>query len=68
MVLEKIETDVNTLILVLTMKINFPIYFAKIELFSNFETKSSLSTSVFVFSRIFKNFENKILCPLDTNM
>ena len=31
--LQKIKTDVNRLLLVLIMKTNFPIYFAKIELF-----------------------------------
>ena len=31
---------------------NVPIYFAKIELFFNFETKSNLSTLVFIFSTI----------------
>ena len=30
---EKIKTDVDRLLLVLTMKKKFPIYFAKIELF-----------------------------------
>ena len=32
--------DVDRLLLVLTMKTIFPIYFAKIELFFNFETES----------------------------
>ena len=49
---EKIKMDVDRLLLILIMKTKFPIYFAKIELFSNFETKSSLSTSVFIFSAI----------------
>ena len=52
---EKIETDVDQLLLVLTMNTIFPIYIAKIELFFNFETKSSLSTSVFIFTTIFQN-------------
>ena len=43
---EQIKTDVDTLLLVLIMKTNFPIYFAKIELFFNFETKRGLSASV----------------------
>ena len=51
-IVEKIKTDVDKLLLVLTMKIFFSIYFAKIELFLNFETKRSLSTSVFIFSTI----------------
>ena len=49
---EKIKTDIDRLLLVLLMKTNFPIYFAKIELLFNFETKSSLSTFVFIFSAI----------------
>ena len=49
---EKIKTDVDSLLLMLIMKTNFPIYFAKIELFFNFKTKISLSTSVFIFSII----------------
>ena len=49
---ENIETDVNNLLLVLTMNKNLPIYFAKIELFFNFETKSSLSASVFIINAI----------------
>ena len=52
--LEKIETDVDRLLLVLTMNKNVPIYFAKIELSFNFEIKSSLFTSVFVFSAVSK--------------
>ena len=51
--------DVDRLLLVLIMKTNFPIYFAKIELFLNFETKSSLSASVFIFSNILEIFEIK---------
>ena len=47
--LEKIETDVDRLFLALTMKKHFLIYFAKTEFFLNFETKCSLSTSVFNF-------------------
>ena len=49
---EKIGTDVDKLLLVLTMNTNFPVYIAKIELFFNFETKSSLSTSVFMLTII----------------
>ena len=43
---EKIKADVDRLLLVLTMKKNVPIYFAKIQ----------LSTSVFIFSTKFPNF------------
>ena len=45
--------DVVRLLLVLTIK-KFPIDIAKIKLFFNFGTKSSLSTSVFIFSTIFQ--------------
>ena len=55
---EKI-TDVDRLLFVMMIKNEFPIYFAKIELFFNFEIKSSLSTSVFIFSNISKIFETK---------
>ena len=48
-IVEKTKTD-DRLLLVMTMKQNFPIYFAKIELFSNFETKSSLFTSIYILS------------------
>ena len=40
--IEKIKTDVDKLLLVLMMDINFPIYFAKSGLFSNSEIKSRL--------------------------
>ena len=46
------KMKVERLLLVLTMKTNFPIYFAKTEIFFNFETKISLSTSDFIFSTI----------------
>ena len=49
---EKVEEDVDKLRFVLKMKKKFPIYFAETELFLNFETNSSLSTSVFIFSTI----------------
>ena len=52
--MEKIKTEVDRLLLVLTIKRIFPIYFAKIDLFFNFESKSSLSTSVFILSTIFQ--------------
>ena len=48
---EKIKTDVDRLLLVSTIKTYFPIYFAKTELF-NFETRSTLSTSLFILSTI----------------
>ena len=55
---DKIETDVDKLLLVLTMNTNFPIYIAKIELFSIFKPKV-------VYNRLylhyhFLNFERKI--------
>ena len=56
---EKIETDVDKLLLVLTMNRIFPIYIAKIELFFNFETKSSLSTSIFIFTIISQILKKK---------
>ena len=47
------KTDVDRLYWVLIMeKKNYPIYFSKIELFFNFETKSSLSMFVFFFFTI----------------
>ena len=49
---EKSKTNVDRLLLV-----NFPIYFSKIDLFLNFDTKSNQSTSVFVFFIIFQIFE-----------
>ena len=36
----------------MTVTKKIPIYFAKIELFYKFETKTNLSTSVFIFSTI----------------
>ena len=56
---DKIYTDVNKLLLVLTMKKKFLIYFVKIEIFWNLETKSSLSKSVFIFSNIPEILETK---------
>ena len=56
---EKIKTYVGRLLLVLTTKINFPIYFAKIELSFNFETKSSLPKFSFIFFTISQIFEGK---------
>ena len=55
---EKIETDVDGLLLVLIMKKN-SIYFAKNDLFFIFETKSSLSTSVFIFSTVSQILKTK---------
>ena len=36
---EKMKTDVDRLLLLLTMKKTFPIYFTKTELFFNFRTR-----------------------------
>ena len=47
---------------------NLLIYVVKLKFFFIFEIKSSLCTSVFIFIYHFPNFENKILCNLDTNM
>ena len=58
--LEKIKMEVDRLLLVLIMKINFPTYFAEIELFFNFETKISLSTSVFIFSITIPKFRKQM--------
>ena len=49
---DKIWSDEDGLLLVLAMNKNFPIYFVKIEFFFNFDTKTSLPTSVFIFSTI----------------
>ena len=51
--------NVDKLLLVLTMNTIFAIYIAKIELFFNFETKSSLSTSIFIFTTISQILERK---------
>ena len=56
---EKIKTDIDRLFLVFTMNKHFLIYFAKVELFFNFETKSSLSTPVFISSTIFQILKRK---------
>ena len=56
--LEKRKTDVDGLLLVLIRKKNFGI-FSKIELFFISETKCSRSTSVFIFSAIFKILKTK---------
>ena len=56
---EKIKVDVDRLLLVLIIKTTFPIYFAKIELFFNFETQSSLSTFVLIFFNISEILETK---------
>ena len=55
----KIKTDVDRLLLVLTMNKIFPICIAKIKLFFNFETKSSLYTSVFIFTAISQILKRK---------
>ena len=49
--IEKIKTDVNRLLLVLTMEKNCPICFSKNEPFLNFETKY-IFASVFIFFEI----------------
>ena len=51
--------DVVKVLLVLTMNTIFPIYITKIELFLDFETKSSLSTSVFICTTISKILKRK---------
>ena len=48
--IKKMKTDVDRLLLVLIMKTNLLVYFAKNELHFNFKTKSSLSRSTFIFS------------------
>ena len=50
---------VGRVFLILTMNNFFSIYFAKIELFFNFETKSSLSTSVYIFPPISQILKGK---------
>ena len=54
--LEKIKTYVDELLLILMMKKEIPICFAKIELFFNFETKSSLRPflSPLIFPKLWK--------------
>ena len=54
---KNMKTDVDRLLLFLTIKKNLPIYFAKIQLFFNF--KSSLYMSVFIFSSISQIFKRK---------
>ena len=50
----EIKTDVNRLVLILIMNTNLPLYYAKIELFFNFETRSNSSTTAFIVSTIFQ--------------
>ena len=57
---------IDRLLLAVVMKQKFPIYFAKIERFFIFETKSSLSTSVFIFSTIPKIFKTKFYVHVET--
>ena len=57
--IEKIKTDVDRQLSVFPMKKHFPIYYAKIGLFFYFVTKSSLSTSVFIYSKISQILETK---------
>ena len=49
---EKMEMNVDRLILVMTIKNIFRYILLKLNYFSYFETKGSLSTSVFMFSII----------------
>ena len=56
---EKIKMDVNRLLFVLKVKKKFPIYFAKIELFTKFKIKTSLSASIFIFSTIITILKRK---------
>ena len=56
--IEMVKTDVDGLLLVLIIKKLFRYILLKLNLFFIFETKSSLSTSVFIFfaiSQILKN-------------
>ena len=55
----KIKKVVDKLLLILTVKTNFPINFFETELFCIFKTKSSLSTPVLIFSAISKNLKTK---------
>ena len=57
--LEKIKTDVDGILLFLIMEKKISVYFAKIELFIISEIKSSLSTSVFIFSTISQILKTK---------
>ena len=57
---EKIKTDVDKLLLIMTTEKKFPIDYNKIELFLNFETRSSVSTPVFIFSAISQILKRKI--------
>ena len=58
-IVEKMKTDVDRLLSVLIIRHKCPIHFAEIELFFIFETKSSLYTSVFIFSTISQILEKK---------
>ena len=64
--LERIKTDVDGLLLFLIMKQKLSIYFSEIGLSFNFETKSSLFTSDFIFFNIFKILE--IIEMIKTNV
>ena len=56
---EKIKKGVDRLLLVLIMKTNLLIYFVKLNFFFSFETKSSLSTFVFILSTNSQIMETK---------
>ena len=56
--LEKIKIDVVRLILVLIIK-KYLVYFAKIQLFFIFETKSILSTFVYIIYTISQTLKTK---------
>ena len=59
---EKMKTEVDRLLFVLIIKKKFPKYSEKLNFF-NFQTKSSLSTFVFIFSNISKILETKFYAP-----
>ena len=58
---DNIKTDVDRLLLVSKMKKKFVDIFCEIELFFIFETKSCLSTSVFIISAFLKFFKQNFM-------
>ena len=65
---EKIKTDVDRLLSVLTVKKKFRCIFMKFNFFSISKPKVIYLRPFFYLLYYFPNFEKKILCTSDTNM
>ena len=64
---KKMKTDVDRLLLVLTMEKKIQKYFVKLKFFS-FLKPNVVYLRPFLTSLQFTKFENKILCIIDINM